>query len=521
MTADREQPPGARSLSVAEAAALWRRAPRRGAPGGFSRTDKVVALLFAGQLAAAAAFGAVLVHGLRDKNAGTTTLVQAGSAPGGAAATDGSAITPTSIATGGDQPTGAAVPTVAGGGSVVPIVAGASSAGITPTTGPHGSGAASSGPPSAAASSVAGGGTLAAGAPIKIGSIVSQTGVISFRTSALGTKAYFDMLNGKGGVDGHPIALELLDDQLDKNTGNQEFEKLVSDKVFALAAFNAPQTEAGLKGKLEANKIPLVGSYGEYDEYHTPYAYAFSADYVHYGYEMGAYLKALGVTKPALIYIDNNDANANGQIENGFAAGFGKGPDYLARKQPTDTYQSDATQMQLKGINGLVTILDTGSYERLIQALGSQYKNIKHVADPEFAVPAITQGDYAAQAEGTYIASDFDFLDDASNPNVAAYVNAVHAEFGADAPVDYLGLVGWTDAKILVDALKALHGSYTQTGLLSALDHLGGSYQTGVTAPLQFAPGNRDINKCLLFGKITGGKVVQTQGYTCDTVLHA
>src|SRR5262249_35682483 len=160
---------------------------------------------------------------------------------------------------------------------------------------------------------------------------------------------------------------------------------------------------------------------------------------------------------PALIYIDNNDANANGQIDRGFIAGFGGQWAYQARKQPTDTYQSDATQMQLQGVDGLATILDTGSYQRLLQAMGSQYKNIKHVADPEFAVPAITQGDYAAEADGTYIASDYDFLDDTANPNVAAYLSAVHAEFGANAPVDYLGLVGWTDAKILVDALRALH----------------------------------------------------------------
>jgi hypothetical protein len=236
---------------------------------------------------------------------------------------------------------------------------------------------------------------------------------------------------------------------------------------------------------------------------------------------MGAYLKSLGVKKPALLYIDNNDSNANAQIENGFAAGYGARAAYVSKKQATDTYQSDATQMALKGIDGMATILDTGSYERLLQALGSQAKSIKHVADPEFAVPAITQGDYATEAEGTYVASDFDFTDDLANPNVAAYVNAVHSEFGADAPIDYLGLVGWTDAKVLVDALTAMKGSYTRAGLLAAIDGLGAAYPTGVSAPLHFAPGNRDINLCLLFGKLTGGKVVQTQGYTCDTTLHA
>ncbi|HVU74890.1 MAG TPA: ABC transporter substrate-binding protein [Mycobacteriales bacterium] len=510
-------PPGTRALSVAEAAALWRRAPRGGAAAGFSRSDRIVALLFAGQLAAAAVFGGVLVHGLHDKNAGTATLVQqAGQVPVSGGGGGAGVVTPTGAATAGPVgPSAVAGPGAVGEGSSAPVISGPSA---LATAGPH---ATASAPGGSTAPSAANGGMIAPGAPIKVGSIVSQNGVISFRTSALGTKAYFDMVNAKGGVAGHQISLELLDDQLDKNTGHQEFEKLVSDNVFTMAAFNAPQTEAGLKPDIEANKIPLVGSYGEYDEYHSQYAYAFSANYIHYGYEMGAYLKSLGATKAALIYVDNNDANANGQIEQGFVAGFGKTWDYLARVGPTHTFQSDATQMQLKGIDGMVTILDTGSYERLLQAMGSNYKNIKHVADAEFAVPAITQGDYAAQAEGTYIASDFDFIDDAANPNVAAYVNAVRSEFGSDAPVDYLGLVGWTDAKILVDALNAMHGVFTRTGLLTAIDHLGAAYQTGVSAPLQFGPGNRDVNKCLLFGKLTGGKVVQTQGYTCDNVLHA
>jgi amino acid transporter/ABC-type branched-subunit amino acid transport system substrate-binding protein len=503
-------PPQVREVSVAEAATMWRRVPRTVGTGGFTRGDRLVALLFAVQLAAAAAFGGVLVHGLRDDKNRTVTLgpVVAAAATNGAGA---SAAPATPVAAGASSASGA----VASGAAHPPTGTQPAGVGVAPgVAGPAGpTGAAHAG---ATTAPKQGAGTLAPGAPIKVGAIVSQTGVISFRTSALGTKAYVDMVNAAGGIDGHPISLELLDDQLDKNTGNAELQQLMADGVFTLAAFNAPNTEGGLAPFLAANKVPLIGSYGEYDEYHSPYAFAFTANYVHWGYAMGAYLKALGVTRPALLYVDNNDDRANSQIENGFAAGYGSKAAYVAKKQPTDTYQGDSTQMQLQGVDGMATILDTGSYERLLQALGSYAQRLKHVADPEFNVPAITSGDYASEAEGTYVASDLDFVDSA-NPNVVAYVSGVRQEFGNAAPVDYLGLVGWTDGKILVDALRALHGQYTRPALLKVMEGLGTSYPTGVSAPLRFGGGNRDVNTCIKMGKLTGGKVVQTQDYTCDS----
>ena len=323
-----------------------------------------------------------------------------------------------------------------------------------------------SAPASASSGTGAGVSEIAPGAPIKIGSIVTQSGAINFNSSAQGTKAYIDMVNAAGGVAGHKIQLIQDDDQLNSGTGDNEFKALAAQGIFAYGAFQAPQTEGSLQSLLDGENIPLIGSYGEYAEYHDKLAFAFTTQYIHYGYEMGLYLKNLGVKVPALIFVDNDDEKANNEIINGFTAGFGGPPKYQAIKGPTDTYQNDVLQMRSDNVDGLASILDTGSYERFLQAAGSYAQTLKHVADPLFNVPAIKS---LSNSDGTYVASDLEYVD-SSNPKVTAYVNAVTAEFGSNADIDYIGEVGWLDGEIIVDALKSMNGVFTKAGLISAVE---------------------------------------------------
>lgn len=452
-----------------------------------SGREKLIAGLFSVQLVAAVAFGGVLVDGLRHDRTGTTRLT-------GSVLPEASA-TPTHASSGSGAIAGAGAHPLASG------LPGAHSTGPNGVVGPAEPGA------------QAGKSEIAPGAPIKVGSIVTQSGAINFKSSAQATKAYIDMVNAAGGVDGHKIQLIQYDDQLSASTGQSEFKSLAAQGIFTYAAFNAPATEGGLKQLLDGVGIPLIGSFGEYDQFHDKLAFCFTAANIHYGYEMGAYLKKLGVKKPALLFISNSDAKVDAQILDGFTKGYGAAPTYKAAKQPTDSYQNDVTQMRVAGVDGLASVLDTGSYQRFLQAAGSYAQQLKHVADALFNVPAIKS---LSNSDGTYIASDLEFID-SSNPGVQAYIKAVTAAFGPETQIDYIGLAGWLDAAVLVDALKSMHGVFTKSGLVKAVDGLG-RYQLDYTGPLNFGPGRRDINQCLQFGKLNGGKVVPTQGYTCDTL---
>lgn len=450
-----------------------------------SSRDRLLAALFAFQLLAATVFGAILVKGLREDHKGNGSQVITDGSTGGPLAVNPSATS--------GLPTSSLAPGATAPGAV------------SGTSGPD-----------------AGGGGAAAvvkaGAPIKIGVLVTQTGAINFAPSAQGTKAYVDRVNAAGGVNGHQIQLEIMDDQLDQARGQSAAQRMLADGVLAFGAWNAPNTENQIVPFLERNKIPLIGAYGEYAEYHSPYAYAFTDAYSHFGYQMARYLKKLGVKNPGMVYIDNGESHANAGLERGFRNGWksvggGNIPNgnfYV--EQPTQpTYDDVVTSLQLSRVDGIATILDQTAYNRMQQAQDRHAYHPIHIADPLFPDPAVTK---TSSNEGTYVVTDVDFID-TGGPEVKDYVTTVKAQYGANAPTNWVGEVGWLDAKILVEALRALGSNISRTALMHVIDTWKPN-GFGFTAPQKFGPGAHDMNRCLKFGKMTSGKVVQTQDWTCD-----
>jgi ABC-type branched-subunit amino acid transport system substrate-binding protein len=368
-------------------------------------------------------------------------------------------------------------------------------------------------PPTAANTKV-----IAAGAPIKVGAIVSQTGAISFVSSAQATKAYFDMVNRKGGVNGHKIVLDLRDDQLDSARGRQQTQQLIASGVFAFAGFNAPVTEPGIVPVLEQNKIPLIGGYGEQEEYHSPWAYIFSASYGHYGFQMGSYLAEQGVKKPGLIYINNNSAKANNGLVAAFKAGFKSKGVTLSDNEivvvdvTKPSYDDVVTQFKLDQVDGMATLLDQTAYNRLNQAQDRQAYHPKHAASPLFVDPTVKQ---SSNTDGTFVASDFDFIE-GGGPAIQEYVQTVKAAYGSRASINYFGQQGWIDAKIFVAAVEKLGNTITRDALLKTMDSLDGKGGFGFSSDLRFGPGQRDLNRCLKFAKVVQGKATRVTGWRCD-----
>ena len=444
--------------------------------------DRWLASLFALQLLVAGVLGAVLVNALDD--AKTKTIVSGVAAPQQSAGP---------VATTGTQGTkgtaGTTKTTVTGGGGTGTVSA------------PQGSTT-----------------VLKAGAPIKVGSIVSQTGAINFASSAQATKAYFDKVNRAGGVNGHKIVLDLRDDQLDPARGRQQAQQLVAEGAFAFAGWRAPLTENGIVPFLEQNKIPLIGAYGEQEEYHSPYAYLFSASYGHYGYEMARFLVEKGTKKPGLVYITNSSASADDGLEKAFKDGFKSMGVTLSDNEivvvdPTKpSYDDVVTQFSLDGVDGMATLLDQTAYNRLRQSMDRQAYRPIHAASPLFADPSVQQ---TSTTEGTYVATDYDFIE-GGGPAIQDYVSTVKAAYGGRAQINYFGQQGWLDAEVFTEAVRSLGDKITRAGLLKAMDGLNGKGGFGFTSDLRFGPGVRDLNRCVKLGRIVGGKVSRVTDWRCD-----
>lgn len=454
-----------------------------------SARDRLLAGLFAVQLLAVLAFGVVLVNGA--DLGGTTKTLSA--LPLAAAPTASSAASPGATAV-ASAPTG------------VPGTAGRSS--TTTTRG----GSTSGGAPSTAAARVG------KGQPIKIGAIVSQTGAINFAASAQGTKAYLDLVNARGGVNGHRLELDLRDDQLDPSRGRQQAQQLVSEGVFTFAGWNAPQTEASIVPFLEQNKIPLIGSYGIGEQYHSRWSYSFQSH--HYGFEMGRFLgQESAVKHPGVVFISGASAKANAAQVRAFTAGVKAGGKTLAAGDIVQvdvtkvSYDDVVTQFRLGGVDGIATLVDQTAYNRLQQSMDRQSYHPVHVADPLFTDPTVTQ---IASTEGTLVAGDLTAVD-VGGPEVQEYVTAVRRAFGAKAQISYLGEAGWLDAKILVEALRRMGDDLTRENLLRTMAALPADVGRGFAHTLHFGPGDdHDPNRCLSLTKVVKGKSAPYKDFACD-----
>ena len=96
---------------------------------------------------------------------------------------------------------------------------------------------------------------------ILIGSCSALEGPSHFlgTETVTGAKAYFDMINEEGGVDGRKLRLLSYDDSYDPAKTEACFNRLMEQKVFALGFFVGTPTAVKYLPLAESNKIPLVG----------------------------------------------------------------------------------------------------------------------------------------------------------------------------------------------------------------------------------------------------------------------
>ena len=451
--------------------------------------DRLLAALFAVQLLALLVFGLVLVNGTHFTSTSTSKTVYVGGA--GAPVPSGVPTAQATQQTGTAGTQGQTTTTVVGGSDGGPVTADNSGAG-----------------------------TVRQGAPIKVGAIVSQTGAINFAASAQGTKAYIDLVNSQGGVNGHKILLDLRDDQLDATRGRAQAQQMVAGGVFAFMGWQAPQTEGTIVPFLTQNKIPLIGSYGVGAEYHSPWAYSFQSH--HYGYEMGRFLGLESkVTHPGVIFISNSSSAVNAAQVRAFTAGVKSAGKTLASgdiRQVDVTqasYDDVVTQMRLNGVDGIATLIDQTAYNRLQQSFDRQGYHPVHVADPLFTDPTVVQ---SSSTEGTLVASDFATID-AGGADVQEYVSRVKAQFGAKAQISYIGQGGWLSAKVFVEALRRMGDTITRANLLKAMNSLPSNVGGGFTPQgLHFgSTQEHDPNQCLQLSKVSGGKLSAYKPFSCDT----
>ncbi len=126
----------------------------------------------------------------------------------------------------------------------------------------------------------------------------------------IGTKAYLDHINARGGVYGRKIALKTRDDQYEANLCADTTTKLIEeDKVFALISYVGTPTTAAAMPILTKAKVPLVGPFTGAELLRTPvnrYIFNVRASYYDETEKIVDLLVSNGNKNIAVFYQDDN-----------------------------------------------------------------------------------------------------------------------------------------------------------------------------------------------------------------------
>jgi branched-chain amino acid transport system substrate-binding protein len=340
-------------------------------------------------------------------------------------------------------------------------------------------GCSSSGSSSSGSANVA----SASKSPIKVEIIaVLSNPAFSDPEAATAAKAYVKEANASGGINGHPIDLEVCDSNLNPNQETACFQKAVTDHVVAVVG-SFLLFGTGMK-LLQAAGIPFIGGNGTtLAEFTSPISFPADSGEIGWYYGEAALMKQAGVTKPAIMYCDTAACDLSVQYaQNEWTQSGGDGAIKkvlapLAQAQ----YTAQAASAVTGGTNGVMMASATQAIPKMVTDL--RQANFKGpVALIDSFVDSSTVSAMGSYADGLLVSGLLDPVTQTSNPGVKAFVNAMKSE-DPSAPQDGLAEHSWNGFDLFGQVAKTISGDITAASLLKALQNVTKPITLGLSGP--------------------------------------
>ena len=336
---------------------------------------------------------------------------------------------------------------------------------------------------------------------IHVGSITSKTNPLGGDNALLndGIKAYFDVINAKGGVWGRTLKLT---SERDDQTGNNltETEALLSqDNVYAV--FEAVELFTGAK-KLAAAGIPTFG-WNANAEWAGPENFfpnvrpiCFSTKCSAIGRALPWIVKQVGAHKVALIGYSvpqSADSVTSGAAEiTKFSKDIGAQVVYhdasLAFGQ-TD-FSAQVAQMKAKGVDFLATSLDfNGDYTVAKEMARQGILNKVTFFHPNMYNRDFVKKNAALFEGGIELVGILAAEHTPAPPALQEYLDAAKAH---NMKVTEMTEQGWIAARQFVDALKAAGPDFTRANLVNAWNQQKWYSNGGLVPPIDWTREHAD-----------------------------
>jgi ABC-type branched-subunit amino acid transport system substrate-binding protein len=325
---------------------------------------------------------------------------------------------------------------------------------------------------------------------VSVGSVATLSGDLAadFAPIVPGVRAYFDMINAEGGVDGRKVVLTKALDDGTVNNAAVTRTLIQQDHVFALVgeatAFFTGQPFLVQSGTptfgfaTENDWTPaknLFAAYGSVVDYATtePF-FAYVARKVH---AHVAAVVAYGVPQSA---DECNDA-VHALQKYGIDVGYSD-----LSVQLGGSLSSDVVHMKQAGVDFVVSCLDVPGNLDLSRAIQQNgLAGVKQLWLDGYDLPTLRQ--YASLMQNTYfLVQHVPFQAAVQFPGVFPgldnYIKVMN-RYEPAYTFSEVAMSGWLNAALFVEGLKAAGPAPTQQKLISAINHITAFTAGGITTP--------------------------------------
>jgi branched-chain amino acid transport system substrate-binding protein len=290
-----------------------------------------------------------------------------------------------------------------------------------------------------------------------------------------GAKAYFNLVNDEGGVNGRKLKLLSYDDSYDPAKTQACFDRLLDEKVFALGFFVGTPTAVKYVPLAEAAKIPVVGLFTGAQTLYSPLRhwvvnvrasyYDETREQIEGAWDKLGYrkigviypedafgaavlggvteaLKAKGAEPVRVASYERQTANVGGAIDTVRAAN----PDAVLVVGPPNTVAPILKQSHAKGWKPLFLTVSFVGTDELISQAGSD-----------------AEGMVITQVVPPYYLTDL--------KTVALYRRAL-SKYAPTALPNFVSLEGFVDAWVMVEGLKRAGKEPTREGLIRGIESI-------------------------------------------------
>jgi ABC-type branched-subunit amino acid transport system substrate-binding protein len=288
-----------------------------------------------------------------------------------------------------------------------------------------------------------------------------------------GMKAYFDLVNSQGGINGRKIQLVTRDDQYESKLAADNTKKLIDeDRVFALIGYVGTPTSAASLPIFTEARVPFIGPFTGAELLRNPfnrYVFNVRASYFDETDKIVEQLLTVGMKRFAVFY--QNDAYGQAGLAGMERAVKARGGEIVTKatvERNTVEVAKAAADIGAKAPDAVVMISAYKSITAFVRAMKKngytgQFHNVSFVGSK-----ALSE-ELGADGQGVVISQVVPFPWSQSTPVVREFTD-IAAKSKAD--VNFSSMEGYLVAKVFAEGLRRAGKTPTRENLVTALESM-------------------------------------------------